>query len=230
MILHAVFDILAWITALATLLVLRRTWFAEGSKVPRRPAYLAAVLFGAGSGAWLLGTANLWLSGIHQTARSIEGAIFGAVLAVEIYKRVAGIKERTGAIYALPLVLGIAVGRIGCQLSGLEDQTYGIATLANWGWDHGDGILRHPVAFYETIAMVLFAMTYCVMMWRRNAFIRDNGFYLALGFYALQRFGLETLKPYGTAALGLTLFQWVAALLLVYAALMVAGQRAGSKP
>ena len=55
----------------------------------------------------------------------------------------------TGDLLALPLVLGIAIGRIGCFLSGLEDQSYGVATALPWGVDFGDGVARHPTQLYE---------------------------------------------------------------------------------
>ena len=51
-----------------------------------------------------------------------------------------------------------------------------------------------------------------------------NGFYLAVGFYAIERFAIEFFKPYGTAAFGLTLFQWMSVVLLAYAALMLASR------
>ena len=217
--LHLVFDILAWATALATMAFVRRLWFpAHPVARPMRLGYIAAVLFGAGAGAWLLGTANLWLSGIHQAGRSVEGALIGAIAAIEIYKKVHGVAARTGAAYALPLALGIAVGRIGCLLSGLDDNTHGIATGADWGWDFGDGILRHPVQLYESLAMAGFALVYAVGMTQGSAFWRANGFYLAVLFYGAQRFIWEFLKPYEAAIAGLTLFQIISLLLITYAA------------
>ena len=54
-----------------------------------------------------------------------------------------------------PIVLGLVIGRVGCQLSGLWDQTSGNATRLPWGWNHGDGILRHPVAAYEIVCVVI---------------------------------------------------------------------------
>src|SRR5262245_57889288 len=126
--LHVVFDIAAWAAA-----ALAFMWVTRWSGVPLPPsrsgdlAYTAALLFGAGVGAFAFGTANLWLS--HQTgvARSIEGAIAGGILAVELYKRHAGITARTGARFALPLAVGVAVGRIGCYFAGLDDFKIGRA-------------------------------------------------------------------------------------------------------
>src|SRR5207244_3468250 len=112
--------------------------------------YLAALIFGAGLGAVAFGSANLWLSGQSGLARSIEGAVAGGIVAIEMYKRLASITQRTGARFALPFAVGVAVGRIGCCLSGLEDFTYGTPTTLPWGHDFGDGVLRHPVQLYES--------------------------------------------------------------------------------
>jgi prolipoprotein diacylglyceryltransferase len=219
---HTVFDVLAWLTSLATLAVLRRTWFPANVLSERlRPGYLAAILFGAGLGAWAFGTANLWLSGIHEFGRSIEGALAGAILAVELYKRGNGIRLRTGSVYALPVALGIAVGRIGCLLSGLEDQTYGIPTGAAWGWNFGDGINRHPVALYESGMMAAFAVLYLYEMQKASAFWRSNGFYLLVAFYGLERFILEFWKPYGVLVAGLSVFQCLSILLMAYGLAML---------
>lgn len=224
---HTLFDVLAWMVSATTLYVLRRTCFPKNPVAePMRFGYLASVLLGAGLGAWAFGTANLWVSGVHEFGRSIAGALAGAILSVELYKKIYGIHARTGAIYALPVALGIAVGRIGCQLSGLEDHTYGIPTGANWGWDFGDGVLRYPVALFETVAMTVFAIVYIVMIARKSTFWMNNGFYLAVLFYAVERFVLEFLKPYGSAFAGLSLFQILSLAMTAYAVRMIVSQPA----
>src|SRR5262249_17211743 len=184
--------------------------------------YLAAILLGAGLGAYAFGTANLWLSGMPGVARSIEGAVAGGILAVELYKRAAGIRTRTGARFALPFCVGVAVGRIGCYFAGLDDFTYGTPTALPWGHDFGDGILRHPVQLYEAAAMAAFAAFYAVAARLRDPFVIDNGFYLVAAFYAAQRFGWEFIKPYGAALRPLTLFPLLSLAILAYACAMIA--------
>jgi prolipoprotein diacylglyceryltransferase len=178
-------------------------------------------MFGAGVGAVLFGTANLWLSQQQGLARSIEGAVAGGILAVELYKRGAGITERTGARFALPFAVGVAVGRIGCFLSGLDDFTHGTPTALPWGTDFGDGVLRHPVQLYESAAMTAFALVYTLFALRGNAFVIENGFYLAVAFYGAQRFAWEFIKPYGPLVGPLTLFHLLSAAIFAYAALMI---------
>src|SRR5213592_2228401 len=92
---HGVFDVLAWLAAAAAAVWLARIEKISFPAVTTDLAYIAAVLLGAGVGAYLFGTANLWLSGVSGVARSIEGAVAGGILAVELYKRAAGIHLRT---------------------------------------------------------------------------------------------------------------------------------------
>jgi prolipoprotein diacylglyceryltransferase len=221
-ILHTAFDALAWLAAGGAALWLTRVQKIAFPAVTADLAYLAAVLLGAGLGAYAFGTANLWLSGMPGVGRSIEGALAGGIIAVELYKRAAGIRARTGARFALPLAVGVAVGRVGCYLAGLDDFTYGTPTALPWGHDFGDGISRHPVQLYESATMAAFALVYVVAIRRRDRFVIDNGFYLAVGFYAAQRFGWEFLKPYGAILGPLTLFHLLSLATLVYAIAMIA--------
>jgi phosphatidylglycerol:prolipoprotein diacylglycerol transferase len=221
-VIHGAFDVLAWLAAAAAALWLTRVEKVAFPAVTTDLPYLAAILFGAGAGAYLFGTANMWLSGVPGIGRSIEGAVAGGIVAVELYKRAAGIHTRTGARFALPLAVGVAVGRIGCYLAGLDDFTYGTPTDLPWGHDFGDGLARHPVQLYEAGAMAGFAIVYIVAVRLRDPFVIDNGFYLAAGFYGAQRFGWEFLKPYGAVLGPLTLFHLLSLAILAYAIAMIA--------
>jgi phosphatidylglycerol---prolipoprotein diacylglyceryl transferase len=224
--LHTIFDILAWLAAGVAgwwLSRIRKVQFpAQSFQLP----YIAALMFGAGIGAYLFGTLNLWLSGMPGIARSVEGALAGGIFAIELYKWRAGISLRTGARFALPLAVGIAIGRLGCYFAGLDDFTYGTPTALPWGHDFGDGISRHPVQLYESIAMAAFAAFYVLMVLRRDSFrdnfIVTNGFYLALAYYGLQRFLWEFIKPYGVLIGPLSLFHLLSLAILSYAVIMLA--------
>src|SRR3954452_25408224 len=219
--LHTVFDVAAWLAAGAAVYWLSR----RGLRVPAQSfelPYIAALVFGAGLGAYLFGSANLWLSGESGIARSVEGALAGGIVAIELYKWSAGIAVRTGARFALPLALGIAIGRLGCYFAGLDDFTYGTPTTLPWGHDFGDGVLRHPVQLYESIAMAGFAAFYVAAVLNRSHFVVTNGFYLALACYGMQRFLWEFLKPYGALIGPLTLFHLLSLAILSYAVVMLA--------
>lgn len=220
-VLHAIFDIVAWLAAGAAGLWLSRVRRLAFPLQSTTMPYIATLLFGAGLGAYAFGTLNLWLSGQPGIARSIEGALAGGIIAIELYKWANGISHRTGARFALPLAVGIAVGRFGCYFAGLDDFTYGIPTSLPWGHDFGDGIARHPVQLYESAAMASFAIFYIVAVIKRNGFVIHNGFYLALGYYGLQRFMWEFLKPYGALIGPLSLFHLLSLAILLYAATML---------
>jgi len=229
-VLHAIFDILAWLAAGAALWWLARI---RGLQFPSQSftlPYLATLVFGAGLGAYLFGTLNLWLSGQPGIARSVEGALAGGIVAIELYKWQNGIVLRTGARFALPLAVGIAIGRIGCYLAGLDDFTYGTPTSLPWGHDFGDGILRHPVPLYESFAMAAFAAFYVAAVFRRDEYVVTNGFYLALAWYGLQRFLWEFWKPYGALIGPLTLFHLLSFFVLLYAVFMLATAPATRSP
>jgi len=219
--LHAVFDIAAWLAAGAALWWLssrRRLQFPSQSfELP----YLAALVFGSGVGAYLFGTLNLLLSGQSGIARSVEGALAGGIVAIELYKWLNGITLRTGARFALPLAVGIAIGRIGCYCTGLDDFTYGTPTQLPFGHDFGDGIARHPVQLYESFSMAAFAAFYVAAVLRHDDYVITNGFYLALAWYGLQRFFWEFLKPYGALIGPLTLFHLLSLFVLLYAGVML---------
>ena len=220
--LHALFDLAAWCAAGLAMLWLSRVQGLQFPKQSLELPYIAALVFGAGIGAYLFGTLNLWVSGVSGIARSVEGALAGGIVAIELYKWRHGITARTGARFALPLAVGVAVGRIGCYLAGLDDFTYGTPTTLPWGHDFGDGILRHPVQLYESLAMAGFAVVYIVAVLNQNAAVITNGFYLALAYYGLQRFIWEFLKPYGALIGPLSLFHLLSLFILVYAAVMLA--------
>jgi phosphatidylglycerol---prolipoprotein diacylglyceryl transferase len=129
---------------------------------------------------------------------------------------------RTGARFALPLAVGIAVGRIGCYFAGMDDFTYGTPTTLPWGHDFGDGVARHPVQLYESMAMTGFAVFYVVAISKRNSFVVTNGFYLVLAYYGVQRFIWEFLKPYGAVIGPLSVFHLLSLAVLLYAAVMLA--------
>jgi prolipoprotein diacylglyceryltransferase len=181
------------------------------------PLYLAAASLGATTGAYLLGSANLWLTGIDGIARSIEGALAGGILAVELLKVRAGVRGSTGLRFVAPLAAAIAVGRIGCFLAGLDDMTYGTPTVLPWGVDFGDGVPRHPVQLYESAAMAIFLAAFLWAARRESALVLRAGFYLFIGVYAGQRFLWEFLKPYGTVLGPFNLFHLLSAALVLYA-------------
>ncbi len=220
---HAAFDLAAWLSGwLTTRLVARLDLVpATGRTIASDPGYFSALGAGALAGAYVFGSANLSLEGMWQWGHSIAGALAGAIVAVEIYKRWHGIRGSTGMGLAAPLAVGIAVGRLGCFFAGLPDNTYGIPTSLPWGVDFGDGIPRHPVQLYESFSMLLFAVVwFAAALTRRRSVIRQ-GFYLFVFWYALQRFAWEFLKPYPKIAGPFNIFHVLCLAMLAYSVFMM---------
>jgi phosphatidylglycerol---prolipoprotein diacylglyceryl transferase len=177
MLVHSLFDVLALLAAVA---LYRWLQVPGAALAPWRthPLYLSAASLGATVGAYLLGSLNLALTGIDGVGRSIEGALLGAILAVEGLKAATGMRGSTGIRPAAPLALAIAVGRIGCFLAGLDDQTYGTPTNLPWGRDFGDGVPRDPVQLYESLSMVAFLGVFLYLLRRGHPLATRGGFYL----------------------------------------------------
>ena len=193
---HLVFDVAAWISAwLIGRYVVPR--FFEAQRTPlRNPGYFIALGSGAIAGALFFGSLNMTLAGFWQIGHSIAGAVAGGIVGVELFKLATGIRGSTGGQFVAPLALGIAVGRLGCFFAGLPDYTYGTPTKLPWGVNFGDGIARHPVQLYESAAMLLFLAAYLRALSVNSQFVRRQGFYLFVAWYAVQRFAWEFLKPY----------------------------------
>ena len=220
---HLAFDLLAWLCAwLASLAVTRLGLSATRARSPfTDPGYFTALGLGAIVGAVLFGSINMRTAGFLQLGHSIAGAIVGGIAAVELFKWFKGIRGSTGAQFVVPLAVGIAVGRWGCFLAGLPDYTYGTPTGMPWGVDFGDGVPRHPVQLYESFSMLAFLIIYLMGVARRLPFFQGQGFYLFVGYYALQRFVWEFFKPYPTLLGPLNLFQVLCTILLCYSIFMM---------
>jgi phosphatidylglycerol---prolipoprotein diacylglyceryl transferase len=105
---------------------------------------------------------------------------------------------------AVPLALGYAIGRIGCQLSG--DGDYGIEWDGPWAMAYPDGTVPtdetvHPTPIYETLSMGLVAL----FLWRwREQFRPGILFALYLIFAGLERFLVEFIRRNEEVLAGLT--------------------------
>ncbi len=212
---HPLFETLAYAAGFA---VFRRARARQGDIVeePQRWTVLAAAAVGALVGSRALGLAEqwptvleAWQSGrigallISPGGKTIVGGLLGGWLAVEIAKKVSGIKRRTGDLFALPLCVGIAVGRVGCLLAGLADDTYGKPTALPWAVDLGDGIGRHPVQVYEILFLALLGF----LISRKAVLPEGARFRIFMAGYLAWRFVIDFLKPQPLIG-GLNLIQW----------------------
>jgi prolipoprotein diacylglyceryltransferase len=201
----------------------------QPAEVPDRLAIAAGAVFGAAVGAKLLAFATYaeallaqpwpaWLAG-----KTIVGAILGGIAGVEGAKALIGWRPSTGDAFVMPLLAGIAIGRLGCHFAGIEDHTFGNPTGLPWGMDLGDGIARHPTALYE--ALFLLALAPALYALPLPQPVNGGGgerFRLFLCAYLAWRFGVDFLKPphgdypspagvvAATSWAGLSAIQWAA--------------------
>jgi phosphatidylglycerol:prolipoprotein diacylglycerol transferase len=140
---------------------------------------------------WYLLRDSPWL--ILQ-GQSIVGGLLGGLIGVEIGKKFAGVTESTGDRFVLPILVGLIIGRIGCFIAGLADDTCGNPTSLPWAVDFGDGIPRHPAQLYD-IGFALVALM--LLRHFRPALAREPGlqFKLMLAGYLLWRLFIDALKP-----------------------------------
>jgi hypothetical protein len=225
---HAPFDVAAWLAGLGVSVLLYR-WrlraLAEQVAGKVDAGYFLALAGGAIPGAWLSGSANTLRSAIPALSHSIAGALVGAIVGVEIYKALRGIKGSTGGLFVGSFSIGVVIGRLGCFFSGLPDRTYGAPTALPWAVDLGDGIGRHPVQLYESAAMALFLGAYMFGLWRRQAWALRRGFYVMCAWYGAQRFAWEFLKPYPRLLGPFNLFHILCAGLVIYGWVYFAADR-----
>jgi prolipoprotein diacylglyceryltransferase len=218
---HIVFETIAYFVAFRVYLWLRKR---RGDAIDdaNRWWVIAAAAFGAALGSKLLNwfeDPRLTLQHLGDPAsllggKTIVGALIGGLFAVECTKKRLGISGRTGDLFALPLCVGIAIGRIGCFLTGLEDHTAGLATSLPWGVNFGDGIARHPTQLYE----VLFVLALGAFLSRQMQKPYTDGdiFKFFMVAYFAFRVLCDFLKPDVRLFLGLSAIQWASLAMLLY--------------
>ena len=220
----------------------RRSLRHDRPRAAARPVGMGLVvglLLGAAIGnklVFFIERPDLWLAFWREgqplvMGQSIVGGLLGGLLGIELAKRLSGHTDSTGDRMVTPLVIGIAVGRIGCLLAGLHDDTYGLPTALPWAVDLGDGIARHPSPLYE----ILFLGLLGGLLHRasaRLAAVPGLRFKLFLWAYLLWRLLGDGLKPVRVEyPLGLSGIQWVClAALVLYTPLLLraAGQLRGA--
>ena len=218
--LHLIFESLSYFVGFR-LYLWRRKSSGDVVNYEQRMWVVAAAIAGAALGSKILNwfvEPQLLLRNWHNpyflmSGKTVVGGLIGGLFAVEWTKRRIGVTERTGDLFAVPLAIGLAVGRVGCFLAGLQDDTYGIATTLPWGVDFGDGLARHPTQLYEILWLALVVVI--VLRLSRKPHREGDLFRVFMVAYFAFRLTVEFLKP-GTPIGGLTAIQWASAAMLIY--------------
>ncbi len=227
--LHPLFETLGYVLGFATYKRRRRS-AGDVLSQQQRWSIIAAATVGALLGSRLLGLLEQ-APRIHITwtqallpggGKTIVGGLLGGWLVVEFTKKIQNIRTRTGDLFALPLCIGVAVGRIGCFLAGLADDTFGKPTTLPWAVDFGDGIPRHPTQLYEIVFLTTLAG---LLHWQsRRSHTNGSTFRLFMAAYLTWRLLIDFLKPQPTV-LGMNLIQWGCLLGLFFVAFNAVSDR-----
>ena len=122
------------------------------------------------------------------------------------------------------LTIGLAIGRIGCHLSG--DGDWGTPTSLPWGvaypngtadWRYPPGIFVHPAALYEMLAL----LGIFVLLLRLRSRVAPAGALFAIYLFlsGLTRLLVEVVRTNPPILFGLTEAQWTSIALSAGAAL-----------
>ncbi len=134
---------------------------------------------------------------------------------------------------ALGLTIGLAIGRVGCHLSG--DGDWGVPTTLPWGvaytkgtagWTYPPGIYVHPAPLYEIVAL----LTIFAALLRLRSRIAPAGalFAIYLVLSGLIRLLVEAIRTNPPILLGLTEAQWTSIALSGGAGLWLWQHRVGA--
>jgi len=145
------------------------------------------------------------------SGRTIVGGLIGGAAGTFLAKKLFRIKERLGNQIAIPVAMGMAVGRLGCLLRGC---CYGRQTSLPWGMDFGDHLARHPTQIYEMIFDLLLAV---FLGWKKSRGVKPGElFKIFLNGYLSFRFLLEFIRVEKVSLMGMTGFQLLCAVSLIY--------------
>jgi len=218
---HFILEYLAFFIAFRYYITLRRQ-----AKDPIPDKNRLSIILGAIAGAFIgsrvvgffenpiitFNTHNLLLL---LNTKTIMGGLFGGLMGVEIAKKIIKEKRSSGDLFTFPIIAGIAIGRVGCFLSGTSEFTYGKETNFFTGMNLGDGLYRHPLALYEIIFLIfLFIFLKKIVPYTE----KEKGllFKIFMICYFGFRFMIEFLKPNVFFILGLSSIQWLCILCWVY--------------
>ena len=161
---------------------------------------------------------RIWEGGI-----AIYGAILGGSMTGALYAKLRGFSMeligRFGDAAAPGLILGMAIGRVGCTING---DAYGTPTTWPWGvsYTHPNRAtptsiwyVGHPAPVYEIIwDLLVFAV-----LWRLRGRLKPDGvlFLLYLCLYSLGRFFISYVRVNKEVLFGLQQAQVIALLVLI---------------
>lgn len=197
-IIHQIFEFISYLVGGY---LFRRNLKESGMKqrleIEQKVYLVFGLLLGALIGSKVLATLTYWQTlqsmpiSIWLQGKTIVGGLLGGLIGIEITKKTIGLTQSTGDDFTMPLIIGIAIGRIGCAQAGIEDYTFGNPTTLPWGMNLGDGISRHPTAIYEILFLIILGLILSTLKFD----ISGLKFKIFLSSYLLFRLLIDFLKP-----------------------------------
>lgn len=146
------------------------------------------------------------------SGRTITGGLIGGTIGAILAKKMLGIKEKRGNLFAPAVAIGVAIGRLGCFFRGC---CYGKPTDLPWGVNFGDGVLRHPTQIYESLFM--FVMFIYLERIKDRPYIKPGALFKRLMIsYFVFRFFIEFIRVEPILVYGLTVFQVISIAVILY--------------
>lgn len=220
---HLILEYLAFFIAFRYYRYLKRHTGNDNITNNNRLSIILGAIIGAFLGSRIIGFLEnpiftLNFSNLIQlfNLKSIMGGLFGGLLGVEITKKIIREKESSGDLFTFPLILGIIIGRIGCFLTGINEFTYGEETTFFMGMNLGDGKVRHPIALYEIVFLLILFIT--LKKYKNKSTMIENGqiFKFFMLTYFCFRFFIEFIKPNIFFIWGLSSIQWLCIICWLY--------------
>lgn len=177
---------------------------------------LARVVYVSQNLAWFAAHPGHLLD-LREGGLSSHGGLIGFCLAPLITARYYRIRALDLLdLFAPALMLGLALGRIGCVLNGC---CFGRPCSLPWAVGlptaNGGVVLRHPSPLYEGILALALCLLFARLLERRR--VRGELFALMIGLYSLARFIVEFFREGDTLG-GLSLAQYVSLALMAASA------------
>jgi phosphatidylglycerol:prolipoprotein diacylglycerol transferase len=153
------------------------------------------------------------------------GVIGGALGAVIWAWRRGWLGWKLADVACIPLALGYAIGRCGCQLSG--DGDYGIHSTLPWAMAYPKGTVPttvevHPTPVYETLAMGIVAL----VLWNfRDRLTGGRLFALYLVLAGIERLLVEFIRRNHAVLAGLTFAQLLSIVMIAFGVVLAARVR-----
>ena len=213
---HPVMETIAYTGGFAFYRFLRSRWTGPKPSAETTLWILVGAVFGALVGSKFLAITESWPDyldlwrqthnpGAVLSAKTIVGGILGGWAGVEIAKKILHVTISTGDLFTFPLAMGMAIGRVGCFLTGLPDHTCGSHTNVPWAVDFGDGP-RHPAQLYDIVFLILISIVLAIRA--RSPHTPGRIFKLFMFSYCVYRGSVEFIKPTGPHYAGFSAIQW----------------------